>query len=134
MISPGRLHPGQLVEFRDRIGRMDDPRGGRADKHVGRLLMHLFAGTAGGFTRLRIVMILLESPCNTHQLAGRMGMDYKSVQRHLEVMRKNSLVARAGGGYGSVFRVSDMLEHNIRALDGVIEKLEARSRVRRVYH
>lgn len=107
---------------------------GRTDKHVGRLLMHLFAGTAGGFTRLRMVMILLESPCNAHQLAGRMGMDYKSVRRHLDVMQKNSLVARAGGGYGSVFRVSDMLEHNIRALDGVIEKLEARSRVRRVYH
>ena len=134
MISPSRLHPGQLVEFRDRIGRISDPMEGRTDRHVRRLLMHLFAGTAGGFTRLRIVMVLLESPCNTHQLAGRMGMDYKSVQRHLDVMRRNSLVARAGGGYGAVFRVSDMLEHNIRALDHVIEKLEARSRARKVYH
>ena len=89
MISPARLHPGQLAEFRDRVGRIGDPMEGRTDKHVRRLLMHLFAGTAGGFTRLRIVMILLEAPRNAHQLAGAMGMDYKSVQRHLRVMQKN---------------------------------------------
>ena len=117
------------------MGRIGDPMEGRTDKHVRRLLMHLFAGTAGGFTRLRIVMILLEAPRNAHQLAGAMGMDYKSVQRHLRVMQKNSLVACAGGGgYGAAFRVSDMLEHNIRALDHVIERLQARSRVRRVYY
>ena len=113
---------------------MGDPMEGRTDKHVRRLLMHLFAGTAGGFTRLRLVMILLDAPRNTHQLAGAIGMDYKSVQRHLRVMQKNNLVARAGDGYGAVFRVSDMLEHNIRALDHVIEKLEARSKVRKVYY
>lgn len=107
---------------------------GRTDKHVRRLLMHLFAGTAGGFTRLRIVMLLLEAPRNTHQLSGAMGMDYKSVQRHLRVMQKNSLVSSAGGGYGAAFRVSDMLEHNIRALDHVIEKLQARARTRKVYY
>ena len=113
---------------------MADPMEGRTDRHVRRLLMHLFAGTAGGFTRLRIVMILLDAPRNTHQLARAMGMDYKSVQRHLQVMRKNSLVASAGDGYGAVFRVSDMLEHNIRALDEVVDRLQARSRVRRVYY
>lgn len=134
MIAPGRLHEGQLVEFRERVGRIGDPMGGRTDKYVRRLLMHLFTGTAGGFTRLRLVMILLERPCNANQLAGRSGLDYKTVQRHLQVMRNNSLVARAGDGYGAVFRVSNMLEHNIRTLDHVIERLEARSRVRKVYY
>lgn len=134
MIAPDRLHQGQLVEFRERIGGIGDPMEGRTDKYVRRLLMHLFTGTAGGFTRLRMVMILLDQPCNANQLAGRSGLDYKTVQRHLQVMQKNSLVARAGDGYGAVFRISDLLEHNIRALDHVIEKLEAMSRVRKVYY
>ena len=134
MIAPGRLHQGQLVEFRERIGRMGDPVDGRMDKHVRRLLMHLFTGTAGGFTRLRMVMILLEQPCNTNQLAARAGLDYKTVQRHLQVMQKNNLVSRLDDGYGAIFRVSNLLEHNICTLEYVIEKLEARSRVRKVYY
>lgn len=134
MISPSRLHAEQLVEFKEKIRRIEDPMKGRADRQVRRLLMHLFAGTAGGFTRLRMVMVLLESPCNTRQLALAVGLDYKAVQRHLQVMQKNSLVSKTGGGYGVVFRVSDLLEHNIRTLDEVIEKLVVRSKARKVYY
>jgi len=52
--------------------------------------------------------LLLQKPRNMRQLALAAGMDYKSVQHHIELMEKNSVVEKAGG-YSPLYFVSDIV-------------------------
>src|SRR5256885_522825 len=61
----------------------------RVDPQTKRLLSFLFTGTRGGNNRLRIMLLLAEMPLNTHQIAKELGLDYKAIQFHLEVLEKN---------------------------------------------
>lgn len=122
----------QLLEFKKIIE--SKPATNRIpDKQTRNLLLYLFSGTRGGFTRLRIAMLLLERPYNTHQLAQELGLDYKAVQHNLQVMLKNNLVTKLGEKYGAIFHLSNFLEINIRVLDEVIAKLERKLNSKKVY-
>ncbi len=105
----------------------------KPDRHTRKLLLYLFTSTRGGFTRLRIVELLLQKPSNTHQLALDLGLDYKAIQHHLKVLEKNNLVSKLGERYGAIFQISNFLEFNIRSLDEAIEKLERKLNSKRVY-
>ena len=93
----------------------------------------MFTGTRGGYTRLRIVMLLLQKPYNTHQLAKKLEMDYKAAQHHIKIMEKNNLVSKIGEKYGAMFHISTFLECNIRALDEAIDKLDRKMNSKKVY-
>ena len=95
--------------------------------------MYLFTSTRGGFTRLRIVMLLLKEPHNTHQLSQQLDLDYKAVQHHMKVLEKNNIVSKIGEKYGAMYHLSNFLEINIRALDDAIEKLERQMTFKKVY-
>ena len=124
----------QLLEFREiiRSKNSSDPR--KTDKQTRKLLLYLFTSTRGGFTRLRIIMRLLDQPYNTHQLAQELDLDYKAVQHHMKVLEKNNMVSKIGEKYGAIFHLSNFLEFNINALDEAIEKLDRKINQKKVYH
>lgn len=108
------------------------------DRHTRQLLLYIFAVTRGGLTRLRIIMELSESTRNPNQLARALGLDYKAVTHNLKVLERNSMVSKIGDDrYGALYRISDLLEANLGALDEVIDKLsynlEKKNR-KKVYH
>lgn len=105
----------------------------KPDRDARRLLMYVFTGTRGGYTRLRIISLLSERPFNTNQLASEMDLDYKAIQHHLAVLEKNNLVTKVGEKYGAIFHLSNYLEANILALDDVITKLERKMNSKKVY-
>ena len=105
----------------------------KPDKQTRKLVLYLFTGTRGGFTRLRIIMLLLEQPYNTHQLAQQMDLDYKAVQHHMKVLEKNNMVSKIGKNMVRSFHLSNFLEYNILALDEAIEKLERKMNSKKVY-
>jgi len=47
---------------------------------------------------------------NAHQLAKFLGLDYKTIKYHLELLEKHGLVEKVGYGYGAVWTVSKFLE------------------------
>lgn len=104
------------------------------DRHTKKMLVYLFTSTRGGFTRLKIITLLLQQPCNMHQLTKVMAIDYKAVQHHMQVLEKNNLVSKIGGKYGAVYHLSNFLEINIRALDEAIDLLERKMNFKKVYH
>ena len=122
----------QLLEFQ-KIIRSCSNRDKRPDRETRQLLLYLFASTRGGLTRLRIVMHLLERQHNTHQLAQRIGIDYKAVQHHMRVLEKNNIVSKAGRQYGALFCLSDFMEVNLVALDEAITKLDRKLSYKKVY-
>ncbi len=123
----------QLVEFKEilRSRQVSDHR--KVDKQTRKLLLYLFTSTRGGFTRLRIVMNLLEQPYNTHQLSQELDLDYKAVQHHMKVLEKNNLVSKVGEKYGAIFHLSNFLEINIHTLEEAIDKLDRKLNQKKVY-
>ena len=123
----------QLLEFKQILNSRSQLGQRVPDKQTRKLLLYLFTSTRGGFTRMRIIMDLLEKPCNTHQLAQGLNLDYKAVQHHMVVLEKNNLVTKIGKKYGAIFHISDFLEINILALDEAIDKLDRKINHKKVY-
>ena len=82
---------------------------------------------------MRIIMLLLEKPFNTHQLSQELELDYKAVQHHMKVLEKNNMVSKVGEKYGAVYHLSNFLEINISALDEAIDKLDRKMNHKKVY-
>ena len=122
----------QLLEFKEILNSRQES-GKKPDKQTRKLLDYLFTSTRGGFTRLRIIMALLDQPNNTHKLAQELDLDYKAVQHHLKVLEKNNMVSKIGEKYGAIFHLSAFLEMNITALDVAIDKLYRKLNQKKVY-
>ncbi len=123
----------QLLEFKEIIRSKQIPEQRKPDKQTRKLLLYLFTSTRGGFTRLRIIMHLLDKPYNTHQLAQELDLDYKAIQHHMKVLQKNNMVTKIGEKYGAIFHLSNFLEMNIIALDEAIDKLDRKLNHKKVY-
>ena len=123
----------QLLEFKEKIHSRSSVPQRKPDKETKKLLFYIFTSTRGGYTRLRIIMMLLERPLNTHQLALELSLDYKAVQHHMKVLEKNNIVSKIGEKYGAIYHLSNFLEINIRSLDEAIDKLDRKMNQKKVY-
>ncbi len=123
----------QLLEFKEIIRSKQVSAQRKPDKQTRKLLLYLFTSTRGGFTRLRIIMHLLDRPYNTHQLSKELDLDYKAIQHHMKVLEKNNMVSKIGEKYGAIFHLSTFLEINISALDEAIDKLDRKLNHKKVY-
>lgn len=93
-----------------------------------RILWHMLGGTRGGPTRIRILTELIEAPQNANQLAKQVGMDYKTIQHHLRMMKKNRLVDTYGAGeYGATYFPSAELEQSMPEFEAIKAKMAAKS-------
>jgi DNA-binding transcriptional ArsR family regulator len=123
----------QLLEFKEILRSRKVPEQRKPDKQTRKLLLYLFTSTRGGFTRLRIIINLLEKPYNTHQLATVLDLDYKAIQHHMKVLEKNNMVSKIGEKYGAIFYLSNFLELNIHTLDEAIDKLDKKMNHEKIY-
>jgi len=87
------------------------------------LLGWLIAGTRGGPTRARIITTLKQNPQNANQLATLLGMDYRTIRHHLNVLQKNKIITAVGEGYGIVYFLSQMLEDNYAVFEEIVKGL-----------
>lgn len=90
---------------------------------VKRLLWWLIAGTRGGRSRARIILSIRDAPKNANQLSEELGMEYKTVRHHLDVLQKNSLISSIGEGYGTTYFLSSELEANYAAFEEIWERI-----------
>ena len=87
---------------------------------IKRLLWFLIAGSRGGINRGRIIALLRQRPYNAHQIAEKLGLDYKTVKHHLKVLEDNNIIAPAGRKrYGAVYFLSPMMEENYEAFEEI---------------
>jgi DNA-binding transcriptional ArsR family regulator len=87
------------------------------------LLGWLIAGTRGGPTRARIIETLKENPQNANQLATTLGMDYRTIRHHLNVLQKNRIITTVGEGYGMTYFLSQTLEENYAVFEEILKGL-----------
>jgi len=55
-------------------------------------------------------MLVRDTPMNTKQIADRLALDYKTVQHHLDVLKKHMLLDSIGEGYGKAYTISPEME------------------------
>ncbi len=76
-----------------------------------RRLWYLIAGTRGGINRARILWSLHDRPRNANDLATQLGLDYKTVRHHLNVLHENDFVMTLGDvTYGILYSLSPRLQ------------------------
>jgi len=89
-------------------------------------LWYLLAGTRGGVNRARILRVLRDRPLNANDLAGRLGLDYKTVRHHLDVLRENDCVMTLGNeGYGVLYTLSPRLQSHFEDFEQIWRRLES---------
>ena len=94
------------------------------DPHAKRLLWFVFAGSRGGLNRLKIISKLQEQPSNINQLANELGLDYKAIKHHINVLEKNNLITKEGEKYGITYFISTFLEVNMETFEEIAKKLD----------
>lgn len=95
-----------------------------SDRYLKRLLWYLFAGTRGGPSRAEIIRVLRNRPCNAHQLAQSLKVDYKTVQHHIGVLEEHGLVAPSEkGAYGALLFLTPKMEDSIPVLNEIWSKI-----------
>jgi len=90
----------------------------------------LIAGTRGGANRAQIIIAIREEPRNANQLANLLGVDYRTIRHHLDVLEKNGLITSMGEQYGKMYFLSNELEANFEVFEeiwnGIGKKLKSR--------
>ena len=79
----------------------------RYTKHV---IQWLIAGSRGGVNRGKILTTLREEPMNANQLGEAIGVDYRTIRHHLEILEKNGMITSMGPRYGTMYFISPNLE------------------------
>jgi DNA-binding transcriptional ArsR family regulator len=90
---------------------------------IKRLLYWLIAGSEGGLNRARIMVALRDSPLNSNQLTERVGLNYKTVRHHLDVLERNELVVAVGRKYGRMFFISPLLEREWAEFEAILAEI-----------
>ncbi len=62
-------------------------------------------------------------PGNINQLSMRLDLEYRSVQHHIEVLKKNSLVNSTGEHYGLTYFLTPWMEAHIEMFEDICRKL-----------
>jgi DNA-binding transcriptional ArsR family regulator len=122
-----------LLELKQFLNSKIESKQQKPDKQTRKLLLFLFTSTRGGYTRLRIILLLLQKSYNTHQISQELQLDYKAVQHHMQVLEKNNLVIKTGKKYGAIFHLSYFLEIHIHTLNEAIDKLDRKINHKKVY-
>ena len=65
-----------------------------------------------------------QTPLNKNQISQLIGLDYKAVEHHLDVLEKNNLVQKIGSNYGTTYFLSPILESNLK----IFEELASQSK------
>lgn len=88
------------------------------------VLWEMLAGARGGRNRARILQALAERPRNANQLADDLGLAYKTVRHHLEVLQENELVRSTGADYGTVYLLTDRVRDHWDTVEAIVCRIE----------
>ena len=75
-----------------------------------------------------ILKNLIDRPYNANQLAESMGMDYKTIRHHLDVLVKNGVITMEGDKYGAMYFISKAMEANLDEFNQIWEKIDKQNK------
>lgn len=94
---------------------------GKASKEIKMLLAYIFANSRGGPVRIKIISVLRRGSHNANQLSTALGMDYKTIRHHMDVLEQNNLVSQHGWKYGADYFITPLLEANMEVFGEILQ-------------
>ena len=89
-----------------------------------KLIWWVFAGTAGGPNRARIIKALNIRPYNANQLAEKLDLNYSTIRHHLKILTENQMIISSGKNkYGNMYFLSAKMEENYNILSEILKEL-----------
>lgn len=85
------------------------------------VLWYVLTGTRGGPNRIRLLRAVNDRPRNANKLAEDLGLDYKTVRHHLEVLTDNDLIEKSGDEYGAIYLTTDRLDRHWDTVEEIME-------------
>ena len=76
------------------------------ERQMKKIFEFVIGGTRGGPMRLRIMEELAKKSRNTNELSKILGIDYKTTEYHIRILKENGLVTGANSGYGTKLSIS----------------------------
>lgn len=73
--------------------------------------------------RIRIIRILRERPYNTNQVTRMLGIDYKTTEHHMRVLKENRIVVPSGDHYGAVFLLTPEMVASLPEFETISQKV-----------
>lgn len=93
------------------------------DRELRRLLWYVLGGARGGVNRAKIIHQLSLRPLNMNQMAEKLGVDYRTVMHHVDILKSNSLIVSQGERYGAMYFLSPRLETSMPVFMDVCKAL-----------
>ena len=87
-------------------------------------LWYVLTGTRGGENRIRLLRALDERPRNANQLAEDLGLDYKTVRHHLDVLMDNDVLQNSGDDYGAVYLPTPRARQHWDTIETIMEQTD----------
>jgi predicted transcriptional regulator len=84
---------------------------------------YVLGGARGGENRARIIHELTVRPLNMNQLAEKLGVDYRTVMHHTNILKANSLLVTQGEKYGAIYFLSPRLQAGIEIFNQIASTL-----------
>jgi len=88
-----------------------------------KMLWWLIAGTKGGVNRAKIIRTLHKRPYNAHQLAEKLGLDYKTIRHHIKVLEENNVLTSSSEKYGAMYFLSSQMEKNYELFQHICSEM-----------
>ena len=60
----------------------------------------------GGFTRVEIIQLLRNSPCNPHQMSKILKKSYRTIRYHLDILEDNNILEKTDRSYDVKYSIS----------------------------
>ena len=90
---------------------------------IRRILWYVLAGTKGGPTRVKILMLLRERPYNINQLSSTLKMDYKTILHHIKILEENKIIYSDEKKYGTIYFISQVINQNMQTFEEISRKI-----------
>ncbi len=88
------------------------------------ILWYVFAGSRSPLNRMKIIFELRKEPLNTNQLANKLNLNYKVVEGHIKILKKNNLITKYGYSYGAIYFLTQSMNDNWDTFEEIVAKLK----------
>lgn len=98
----------------------------RTKNHRKELFWNIFGRSRGGITRLRMISVIRKKPLNRNELANELGIDYRAILHHVDLLERNNLITREDRRFGAKILISNLMEAHIELLEEILRHIQKR--------
>ena len=92
-------------------------------------LLWLLSGSRGGKRRADIIITLRNRPMNARQIQKEVGLDYKTIRYHLDLLVENNILTTLGERYGLLYLISPALDAEFVLFEDIWGKISPDNKI-----